>query len=270
MSTHSATRLRATTTLIGSLALVASLFATAPASAASPTACRVKDLDTGVTKASLQKAVGAASAGDRLRVQGICTGRTKITKRLTIIGIRTAASGAPTLKGPGSGTVLKITKRGVPVTVRNLTIRGGADGLGAGGGISNLGILTLDDVTVRGNNQSTGGGVWNDGRLILKGNTAIRDNTGNWGAGVDNQGLLVMKGTSSISANTASTEGGGVYNGDDGTLRMQDSSSIFSNTANVGGGVYLWDTATLVGAVCGLGGNVHDNTPDDCYFHDSP
>jgi hypothetical protein len=70
MASHSMRRPRAVIALAGWLALTATLLAAIPAAAALPTACRVKDLDTGVTKASLQPAVWAARSGDWLTLRG--------------------------------------------------------------------------------------------------------------------------------------------------------------------------------------------------------
>jgi hypothetical protein len=145
MSTRSGRRLAIAT--IGALALAATLLAAAPAAAASPTACRVKNLDTGVTKNSLQQAHNAARAGQRLTVRGTCVGITTLSKNLTITGIRTATSGKPILDGGSrpvspwwelKGTVVTV-KRGMSVTLRSITIRGGATDMSGGGGISNRG-----------------------------------------------------------------------------------------------------------------------------------
>lgn len=78
--------------LLAALALVVALPAL-PASATSPTACRVKNLDTGITKWTLQKAVRAASPDDRLTVRGTCFGVTTIGTSLRVTGIRTRTSG---------------------------------------------------------------------------------------------------------------------------------------------------------------------------------
>ena len=43
----------------------------APVAGLTPSACRVKNLDSAVTKRSLQKAVDLASAGDRLAARGV-------------------------------------------------------------------------------------------------------------------------------------------------------------------------------------------------------
>jgi hypothetical protein len=161
------TRLRAALATIGGLALAATLVVAAPAAAAAPTACRVKNLDTGVTKASLQKAHDAAKKGHRLTVRGTCAGITTVRKSLVISGIRNATSGKPFLDGKLNGTGVTV-RPSVKVAMRGLTIRYGVADLG--GGIRNEGSLVLRDVVVRGNTADRGAGVYNQGgKLTLNG-----------------------------------------------------------------------------------------------------
>jgi hypothetical protein len=291
MSTPSGSRLRAAIASIGSLALAAALLAAAPAAAASPTACRVKNPDTGVTKNSLQKAHDAAKAGQRLTVRGTCVGTTVLRKSLSITGITTATSGKPTLDAKLDGRVVTV-RPGVTVTMKRLTIRGGAT-RASGGGINNAGTLVLRDVVVRGNTAYVGGGVFNGGTLTMNGSSSIRGNTAWVAGGVSNRAAtLRMNGSSSIQGNTAQTAGG-VDNSETSTIVMKDSSSIKANTAanyaagvsnhgllrmrgsalitlNVtpgpGGGVYN-DGGTFDGVRCPPEGpaNVYGNTPDDCW-----
>jgi hypothetical protein len=298
MSTRSGRRLRAAIATIGGLALAAALLAAAPAAAASPTACRVKNLDTGVTKASLQRAHNAAKAGHRLTVRGTCAGITTLRKSLTITGISTATSGKPILDAKLNGRVVTV-KYGVKVTMKSLTIRRGATP-GSGGGINNSGTLVLRDVVVRGNTAAAGGGMVNHGGLMLKGSTAIRGNTAQYQAGgvLNAKGMvtLTMRDSSRIIRNSAGSDGGGVFN-DTATLTMKDSSRISQNTAGaLGGGVAnlgfgllrMRGSSSITGNDAGIGGggvynedslldgvrweepdtddnNVWKNTPDDVY-----
>ena len=233
------------------LALLMTLGATS-ASAASPTACRVRNTDTGKTYETLQAAVDAAREDDRLTVQGTCVGTTDIDVKLVIEGVRTETSGKPTLSGAGKSRVATITK-GVRVRMRSLEIVRGAVSKGAsGGGILNRGTLTLIDVVVRGNRaDSSGGGIYNIGTLTLTGSTRIRDNRAHSGAGVHNLlgGIMAMNGAATISRNGATHEGsalgigGGVVN--DGTLTMNDFSAIHHNHLGDGAGVSNWGTMTM-------------------------
>lgn len=263
--------------------LMLALLTATPVAAASPTACRVKNLDTGVTKARLQTAVWSARAGDRLTVKGTCRGTTIIKKDLTIRGIRTAASGKPLLDGARTGRVI-VVKPKTTVKLRSLTLRRGA--ARTGGGILNEGTLILRDTVVRASSASYGGGVYNFGTLRLNGSSAIRanstvdpgdgstgdtpalvdvDSTSNppvgacvggregtpdaSGGGVLNGGTMVLNGSSSISGNETGIWGGGVYNS--GTLILNSSSAIKGNAAGAtGGGVYndVLSTLTMNGA----------------------
>ena len=268
--------------LLAHTALLVALLATTPATAASATACRVKNFDTGVTSNSLQKAVKAARPGHRLVVRGTCKGSTTIAKNLTIRGVRSATLGQPILDGAKRGTVMSVKPK-AKVTLRHLTVRRGV--AGTGGGIVNQGILVLGDVIVRANSAAYGGGVYNYGSLTLNGSSSIRanvtvtpgraDNSGSHtrvgsgsspaltpdvsGGGVLNAGTLTMNGSSSIHGNRTDIWGGGVYNA--GTLTLNGSSSISGNRAgDIGGGVY--NVGDFSGVVCG--GNVHHNLPDDC------
>ena len=230
------------------LTLLMALGATS-ASAASPTACRVRNTDTGKAYTTLQAAIDAARKDDRLTVQGTCVGKTVIDVKLVIEGVRTANSGKPTLSGAGKSRVVTIPK-GVRVRMRSLEIvRGSAS---SGGGISNQGTLTLIDLVVRGNRaDSSGGGIYNIGTLTLTGFTCIRDNRAHSGAGVHNilGGILTMNGAAAISRNGATPEGsdrgigGGVVN--DGTLTMNDFSAIHHNHLGDDAGVSNWGTMTM-------------------------
>jgi hypothetical protein len=114
-----------------------------------------------------------------------------------------------------------------------------------------------------------------DTRLVIEGVTTTRfastvsDNSGSDTGGVTNWGTFTMNDTSSIRGNRATTGSvGGVSN--IGTLTMTAASSIVGNTAvtspgGLGNGRSPGPIGTLVAVVCGPGGNVHDNTPDDCY-----
>jgi hypothetical protein len=299
------------------IAASAALLATAlavPASAASPTACRVTNLDTGVTRNKLQKAVWQARPGQRLTVRGTCRGLTTIKKRLYITGVRKGASGRPTLDGDTKGTVMTVWPRR-KVVISDLQIRGGYATQGAGiynegtlilkgstavrlniasqgaggvwnsgilklkgsalikynvakysGGVHNTGTLSLNGFSsIRGNDAPLAGGVYNrEGTMTLKGSSSITGNIAEYGGGVYNAvGTLRLAGSSLIARNLAYEQGGGVFN-DKGTLVLADSSSITGNTAHDKGGGLFSSSGTLDNVNCGSGGNVHDNSPNDC------
>ena len=227
----------------------------------SPTACRVRNRDSGRARDSLQAAIRAARSGDRLTVRGTCRGATTIGKRVRIRGISNEDSGPPTLTGRKGRRVMSILA-GVDVTIRDLAIsRGKAE---RGGGIVNRGKLTLVDVDVRENRATaSGGGILNLGRLTLGGETSVRANASVLGAGITNLGTLTLRGATAIRRNVASDDGGGVFNR--GHLVMAGDSSIARNESG-GLGAGVRDMGTQAGVICApdAGANVHDNTPDDC------
>jgi hypothetical protein len=220
--------------------MVAALAALSPAAgAASPTACRVRNVETGAVKSSLAAAVVAATAGQRLRVKGTCHGVTQIDRDLVITGVRTKASGVPTLDGDDLDSVVQVFPSTV-VTIRDLRI---VDGTAAsGGGIINSGSLTLRSVRIAGNRTTTdgtGAGIHNAGALLLI-DTTLVDNRApgpsSTGGGVHNAGAATFRGTSLVRGNRAAL-GGGLHNTAAATLF--DSSTITANIAwQQGGGVY--------------------------------
>lgn len=257
----------------------------------SPTACRVRNLETGRVSGSLQAAVDAARSGHRLRVRGTCKGTTTLRKELRIQGRQTEASGRPTLDGDDRGAVVTVAE-GVSVWLRDLVVRGGE--APRGGGIRDAGRLVLRDVTVRANRATIGGGihvwpgaaVYMRGATMVRGNEAtqhgggvslrgsasmtdqsvIRDNSaGQDGGGVwSYEGSLIVKGDATIARNGAGRHGGGILNRG-ASLLLEEQGLVQGNSAAVqGGGVYD-DAGSVAGLVCGDGGNVVGNTPDDCF-----
>jgi hypothetical protein len=111
---------------------------------------------------------------------------------------------------------------------------------GMGGGIFNDGILDLfGGSSISDNFGSSGGGVSNSAHAIarLHGSSSISDNAVFFtGGGVDNEGRLVLHDRASVRDNEAAldhSEGGGVYNF--GIVIMNDSSSLANNLAGDGG-----------------------------------
>jgi peptidoglycan/xylan/chitin deacetylase (PgdA/CDA1 family) len=198
-----------------------------------PTACHVRDVDSGLISRSFQVAVRAAAPGDHLVLRGTCRGTSRVGKRLTVEAVQTKRSGTPTLAGMGHGPVLTVAP-GTRLELVGLTIRGGA--ALRGGGIANQGRLTLRNVIVRGNKATVGGG------------------------GVINTGQLTLRGTTAVRSNRSAGRAAGILNG--GTLTMAGQSRVFNNTAAVVGGGIV-NTGHLIAVTCG--GNVHSNAPDDCF-----
>jgi CSLREA domain-containing protein len=199
-----------------------------------------------------------------------------------------------TISGPGSGllTVRRDTggdyriftvDGGVGVTISGLTVANGkaAEGVagvnagGNGGGIANMGTLTMTGVTVNGNSTgrstsgagSAGGGVYNAGTLtmtdcVVSGNSTGSGGDAGAGGGIANEGPMTLTDVV-VSGNTtgeAMSSGGNGGNG--GGLSNQSAAAtltrvrVINNTTGGcgsvpgagghGGGLYLrFNTVTL-------------------------
>jgi CSLREA domain-containing protein len=138
------------------------------------------------------------------------------------------ASGKVVIDQTAASRVIDIAPSG-NLTVANLTIQGGASTEG-GGGIRNLGTLTLAGVTLTQNTAVDGGGLFNDGTATLRNVT--------------------------ISGNQATTNGGGLYNSGTATL---NNVTIAENTADSdqdgtgnGGGIFIQaGTVTISNSIVG-------------------
>lgn len=230
----------------------------------------------------LGTAIAAAESGDTLQLIGTCHGSHLITKDLTITG-RSSDQHNDTLVGDASDAVLSgrtiASDVRVHLTVRDVTITGGAVGIGvnrvvldvanthvignAGTGISNGGSSTvnIENTVVSGNHSSSlGGGIHNSigaGEMTISNSTISGNTTTGNGGGVTNRGRLTLL-NSVIEGNIASGNGGGIWVLS-GTVNITDS-TVTGNTATLGGAAFVntGGTVTVTGA-----SNLCGNTPDD-------
>ncbi len=176
----------------------------------------------------------------------------------------------------------------VTASLSHLDIANGVNG-GDGGGIENLGTLTVASCNIGGLGANTssedGGGISNAGNLTVadsfignnyaKGNGAglssfgtltitdsvIENNTsGNDGGGIEGRSGTLTVADSLIEGNTAGTDGGGLHNYNKSRLFLSDS-TIAGNTALNGGGIENESTMTAVNDTiaynqAGIGGGV--------------
>ena len=186
---------------------------------------------------------------------GEAAGALKIAASMSIIG---AGSSTTIINANGSVTsdrglrvVLGITANIAGVTIRNGAVsKGGGFSANGGGGIYNLGTLTLTDTTVMGNSAGFASGILNDvGTLILidstvSGNSArgviISGINISHSGGIFNGGALTLI-NSTVSNNHADGFSGGI--GNDVTLTMINS-TVSGNTANGNGGG-IWSFGTV-------------------------
>jgi len=136
-----------------------------------------------------------------------------ISKSLKIVG---SVASTTIIDGGRVGSVITISSATANVTLSKLTMRNArAPCCLDGGGISNIGTLTINTSTISGN--STGGG---------------------YGGGISNEGYGTLTiSDSTISGNEGSGRGGGIYNA--WQLGIHNS-TISGNVASFasGGGVY--------------------------------
>ena len=145
-----------------------------------------------------------------------------------------------TIAGPGAnvltvdanqtGSVFRIDSGVKTTTMSDLTITGGKAGASAGGGIYDLGaLLTLTNVTVRGNTADSGGGIMQAGTVVLN-NSTVSGNTADSGGGIINyiNGTLTLN-NSTISGNSA-RYGGGIAASNHGNTLILNNSTVSGNT----------------------------------------
>lgn len=98
-------------------------------------------------------------------------------------------------------------------------------------------VLTLENLTIRGGEAFDGGGIFNEGTVILRNVNVIDNEAFNQGGGIFNSVNAVLNATgSSIDSNTAGSRGGGVNNLGRTTYL---NTTIARNTAiSRGGGIF--------------------------------
>jgi len=160
----------------------------------------------------------------------LISGELLINKNLTITG---PGANSLIISGGNSSRVFNIAS-GNTVTISNVTITGGKTAGEPGGGVYNLGDLTLTNCTVSNNITGSGGdgypggpggsggGIYNEGELTLN-SCIVSDNTTGKGGG--STGWYTGEGGPGGS-------GGGIYN--EGELTL-NSCTVSDNISGVGG-----------------------------------
>ena len=227
------------------------------------------DNNNGMAPATACKTIGRAvlysASGDSIVVApATYTENLSISFDLSVIG---SNAWTTIIDGGNSATAVAITSSSAHVSLSQLTIRNGSGLKHGGGGVYNLGALTITNSTISGNttNDSVaasgglGGGIYNSGTLkvvqsTITGNSIIRYRPGAsaLGAGIYNTGKLTII-NSTITANQASAywPAGVPYGGGIGTVSgtvtvsnstlSKNSASIhtpYGNYATYGGGIY--------------------------------
>lgn len=152
------------------------------------------------------------------------------------------------------------------VSLEAVTVAAGNAGSGAGGGISNAGVLVLGDSVVSGSTAASGGGIQNSGTLGLENSTVTGNTAQGPGGGILNQGILAISNTVILNNVTTGDSGGGIYNAGSAQARVIRS-TISNNTAGhyYGGGIHNSSAMTVIGSIIdnnvatGNGGGINNN-----------
>ena len=162
------------------------------------------------------------------------------------------------------------------LVLENSAIVGNGPGEYGGGGISNDGTLIIGNSTVSGNFTydwwDDGAGIKNSGILIVTNSTISSNSTfyEGFGGGILNRGEAIITNTT-ISQNSAGYGGGGIYNEEDGVITLHNV-TLTNNRASDNrpeggpGGIYLTGgTITVSNSI--IARNIDDSGRSfpDCY-----
>ena len=193
-------------------------------------------------------AISLASSSDTIMVApATYTENLTVNFNLKIIG---ADPTTTIVDGNQAGTVVTIPSTTAIVTLSKLTIQNGDVYPGNGGGIYNLGMLTINRGTISGNSGYEGGGIYSNGTLTIN-NSTISGNSGSYGGGIVCEiGSRLTINNTTISGNSASEYGGGIVNWGATSI---NNSTIVGNSAPVrtGGGIHedSWWWVTLQNSI---------------------
>jgi hypothetical protein len=257
------------------VALAAASLGSITAAAAAAPPCVVRNVATNQvyrgSGSNLQQAIDEAGLGAILKVSGVCVGNFTVGRNLKLIGIPTVAHPTPTLNGNEAGTVLTLLHGWI--LVKDLTITGGSNDTGVGGGITvgAFGDKHRQHVNIAGSTTITNnvGGIrtWDFATVTMRDTSLVTGNTSAgfelFGGGVLNSfGTFTMLDDAQVSGNVSPTDqgdGGGIYNRG-GTFVMAGDALVSNNTAAVGGGIYNAGTLSMSGNALVTGNSATNST----------
>ncbi len=195
--------------------------------------------DAGV--GSLRQAILDTPAGGTVDFQPgltgtivLTSGELAITHDLTIIG---PGADRITVSGNRLSRIFGINDAHSTVAISALTIAGGSAPASYGGGIVNIGTLTVSNSIISDNSAiGVGGGIYNGGLLTVSNSAFNGNSTGLFGGGIDNGGTLTVN-SSTLSGNSANGGGGGIYNEGFGIVTVSNSTLSNNSTSYGGGGI---------------------------------
>ena len=199
-----------------------------------------------------------------LRGPGDDRGDLNLTASASIIGVSPATT---IIEGDSTWNNRLITiEEGANLHLENISIKDGNLDVGIGGGILNLGVLTLNNVLFENNSAMIGGALYNAGNATLERVEFFRNEAisppylsdaeeliyreteffDDCGGGFANVGTMVVN--EGIVEENQAGDGGGLCNGGGGTLTIRNS-SILNNSAvrhsREGGGIHNSGDLTL-------------------------
>ncbi|MCA9232087.1 MAG: hypothetical protein KDA57_15670 [Planctomycetales bacterium] len=216
------------------------------------------DGDYSTNDLSLREAVELANANsgaDSITFDGSLAGNTitlalgqlEISDSVTVTGL---GADQLTIDAGGASRVLRITGT-TTADISGLTLTGG--NVGRGGGIRNeaSATTTLTDMVVTGNTATTtandaGGGIYNLGNLTIVGSTVTGDMAPNGsarGGGIWSDNTVTIS-DSTLSGNFAADGGGGIWN-QNGTLTIANT-TLTGNSADGGGALFSTGGTTSI------------------------
>ena len=149
---------------------------------------------------------------------------------------------------------------GRTASISGVTIRNGYC-LQDGGGIINLGTLTITNSTISGNVAGSNGGGINKyvGSLIVTNSTISGNVAGAGGGGISNVNGGTTVTNSTISGNQTAGNGGGISNYS--TLTVTNSTISMNNANTDGGGIYNHGTSNVYNSTITGNDADHDRDP---------
>lgn len=192
---------------------------------------------------SLRRAISDAVAGDTITFSvpanstvSLTSGELLINKELTINGPGANLLSIQRSAVAGNFRIFTIAAN-FSAAISGVTIANGNLPTDFGGGILNLGALTLANSTISGNSAgSGGGGIQNNGNGLAIIKVTISGNSSGTGGGFHNTSTATIA-NSTISGNMATSgNGGGIYN--TGTVTTTNSTITENSASGNGGGVY--------------------------------
>jgi predicted outer membrane repeat protein len=208
---------------------------------------------------TIQAAIDAAQHNDTIHLAPgtYIEHLTLYDKQISLVGEDAATT---IVSGNNEGRVLSLYANSA-LTMTNITIRNGKVTDNQGGGIYNDGLLVIDKSRIVNNSASvSGGGIANFGTLRISRSTIAGNTSPGNGAGIVNGGRMTIT-ASTFFGNYAKGRGGAIYHSV-GTFVLT-ASSVTNNRADfAGGGIANFDRMIITGSTvsanktAGAGGGV--------------